>query len=54
VSTAGPCAMVRRPTPSGPEGSSGKRLVHVPQCAWSELEGLFFIPNRKGPPWNMK
>ena len=25
---AGPCAICYRPTPSGPEGSSGKRLVN--------------------------
>jgi len=30
----GYCAMQHRPTPSGPEGSSGKRLPHEPQITW--------------------
>ena len=46
VLTGRPCAICIRPTPSGPEGSSGKRRVDVPQYACSELKGFFFYELR--------
>jgi hypothetical protein len=35
------CAIGSRPTPSGPEGSSGKRPVYETQSTWEELKGIF-------------
>ena len=41
---AGPYAVGCCPTPSGPEGSSGKQLVDEPYQVGPELEGFLFAP----------
>ena len=38
---ARPRAIGWRPTPSDPEGSSGKQSADVPRSAWPELKGFF-------------
>ena len=53
VLITGYCAMQHRPTPPGPEGSNGKRLLHEPQSTWLELKG-FFYPIRGNRLWHMK